>query len=84
MTGCDKGVLPQAQPFREVQKSVKNKPRSLPALAVLPARDPCLVTARAHAKALLPPGGCGDFLTAMPGSLFTIRSPFGCIALLSK
>lgn len=41
VTGCDKGVLLQAQLFREAQKSVKNEPRSanlgaLPALAAVP------------------------------------------------
>ena len=76
MTGCDKGVLLQAQLFREVQESVKNKPRSanlgtfLP-LAVIPGRDHCLVTACSHAGAVLPPRGCGDFLTVMLYDLFS-------------
>lgn len=70
MTACDRGVLLQAQLFREAQESVKNKPPSASintflTLAASPGRDHCPVMAWSHAAAVLPPRGHGDFLTVV-------------------
>lgn len=81
VTGCDKGVLLQAQLFREVQEPVRNecRPASLGTLAALAA-------APGRGGRWSPPartGPQGSLTLVLPDPLHTARST-GCSAPLSQ